>query len=92
MVDAAPAAVFRKRRPGGPWVIVRAHYGALPSMAGREWVKGGETCLDQRACLRLRPEARSQGRRSRRGGASERRFLYYQGASFGAPSPLKKGR
>src|SRR5438270_10643212 len=41
----------RKRGPGGPWVAVRAHYGALPSMAGREWVKGGETCLDQRAGL-----------------------------------------
>src|SRR3954465_13944062 len=24
MVDAAPAAAFRKRRPGGPWVTVRA--------------------------------------------------------------------
>jgi hypothetical protein len=27
----------RKRGPGGPWVIVRAHYGALPLMAGRDW-------------------------------------------------------
>src|SRR5258708_1218473 len=27
----------RKRGPGGPWVIVRAQYGALPSMAGRDW-------------------------------------------------------
>jgi hypothetical protein len=35
-VDAAPAAVPRKHGPGGPWVTVRAHYGALPSMAGRD--------------------------------------------------------
>src|SRR5882757_9052550 len=35
--DAAPAAVVRTHGIGGPWVIVRAHYGALPSMAGRDW-------------------------------------------------------
>ena len=92
MVDAAPAAVFRKRRPGGPWVTVRAHYGALPSVAGRDRRRVGESLPGWRACSRLRPEDRSQGRRSRCDGASERRFLYYQGASFGAPSPLKKGR
>ena len=34
--DAAPAAVFRTHGIGGPWVTVRAHYGALPSMAGRD--------------------------------------------------------
>ena len=45
-----------------------------------------------RACSRRCPEVRSQGRRSRCDGASERRFCYYQGALFGAPSPLKKGR
>ena len=28
--DAAPAATPRKRGLGGPWVTVRAHYGALP--------------------------------------------------------------
>jgi hypothetical protein len=28
--DAAPAAMPRKRGPGGPWVTARAHYGALP--------------------------------------------------------------
>ena len=36
LVDAVPAAVFRKRRLGRPGVTVRAHYGALPSMAGRD--------------------------------------------------------
>src|SRR6185295_13767037 len=61
-------------------------------MAGRVPAKGGETCLDQRACSRRCPEVRSQGRRSRCDGASERRFCYYHGASFGAPSPLKKRR
>src|SRR5882757_11232267 len=44
--DAAPAAMPRKHGPGGPWVAVRAHYGALPSMAGRVLAKGGVTCLD----------------------------------------------
>ena len=33
--DAAPAAVSRTHRLGRPGVSVRAHYGALPSMAGR---------------------------------------------------------
>src|SRR5436305_9916272 len=37
------------------------------------------------------PEARSLSHKSR-DGASERRICYYQGASFGAPSPLKEGR
>jgi hypothetical protein len=52
-MGAAPAGVGRTSlcALGGPWVTVRAHYGALPSMAGRERVKGGETCLDQRAGL-----------------------------------------
>src|SRR4051794_26191033 len=92
LVDAAPAAMPRKRGPGGPWVAVRAHYGALPSMAGREWVKGGEPAWISELVSRLLPEARPQGRRSRCDGASERRFCFYQGASFGAPSPLKTGR
>jgi hypothetical protein len=35
--DAAPAAVVCTHRLGRPWVTVRAHYGALPSMAGRGW-------------------------------------------------------
>jgi hypothetical protein len=51
--DAAPAGVgVVPCAPGGPWVTVRAHYGAPPSMAGRVPAKGGETCLDQRACSR----------------------------------------
>src|SRR3954452_24543330 len=89
LVDAAPAAMPRKRGPGGPWVTVRAHYGALPSVAGRDRRRVGESLPGWRACSRLRSEVRSQGRRSRCDGASERRCLYYQGASFGAPSPLK---
>src|SRR3954453_21057662 len=101
MVDAAPAAVFRKRRPGGPWVIVRAQYGALPSVAGRDRRRVGESLPGWRACSRLRPEERSQGRRSRRGGTlrgvavclcfSAIREISrgcYQGAPFGVPSPL----
>ena len=51
--------------------------------------KGGRKPAWMAACSRLRPEERAQGRRSRCDGASERRFCYYQGASFGAPSPLK---
>src|SRR3954466_13104931 len=53
MVDAAPAAAFRKRRPGGPWVAVRAHYGALPSVAGRGRRRAGESLPGWRACSRL---------------------------------------
>jgi len=91
-VDAAPADVPRKHGLGGPWVTVRAHYEALPSVAGRDRRRVGESLPGWRACSRLRSEVRSQGRRSRCDGASERRFCYYQGASIGAPSPLKKGR
>ena len=54
---------------GGPWVTVRAHYGALPSMAGRVPAKGGETCLDGEFARAGARKNRSQGRRSRRGGA-----------------------
>ena len=43
--DAAPAAVPRKHRLGRLRVAVRAHYGALPSMAGRGLVKAGESPL-----------------------------------------------
>ncbi|MEA2941096.1 MAG: hypothetical protein QOD09_1625 [Bradyrhizobium sp.] len=52
----------------------------------------GESLRDHGASLSSSRKNRFQGRRSRRDGASERRFLYYQGASIGAPSPLKKGR
>ena len=65
--------------------------GPLRGSAFNGWtgqVKGGVTCLDgelARACARkLGPRGRN-----RCDGASERRFCYYQGASFGAPSPLK---
>jgi hypothetical protein len=68
MVDAAPAAVPRKHRLGGPWVTDRAHYGALPSMAGRVPAKGGETCLDGEETRAGARKIRSQGRRSRRSG------------------------
>ena len=60
------------------WTGVGEGRGNLPGSAS--W---------SRACCR---KLRSQGRRSRCDGASERRFCYYQGALFGAPSPLKKGR
>ena len=64
--DAAPAAMPRKRGPGGPWVTVRAHYGALPSMAGRDRRRVGESLPGWRACSRLRPEVRPQGQKSLR--------------------------
>jgi hypothetical protein len=54
-------------------------------------VKGGETCLDgelARAC------ARKSGPKDEEVAAMERpkgAFVYYQGALFGAPSPLKRG-
>src|SRR3954470_18941629 len=51
-VDAAPAAVPRKHGPGGPWVTVRAHYGALPSMAGRDRRRVGESLPGWRASVR----------------------------------------
>src|SRR5436305_13554659 len=44
-----------------------------------------------RACSRLRPEVRPQGQKSLRWSVRKALF-YYQGASFGAPSPLQKGR
>src|SRR4051794_32839665 len=63
--DAAPAGVgVVPHALGGPWVAVRAHYGALPSMAGRKRAKGGETCLDQRAGLA--PAAGSTAPRSKK--------------------------
>src|SRR3954469_13017638 len=91
----------RKHGLGGPWVTVRAHYGALPSVAGRERAKGGETCLDQRASLApaagstvpgsKKSPRRSAGRRCRvllsPGDPGDKpRLVDY--APFGAPSPL----
>src|ERR1700709_2047209 len=68
-VDAAPAAMPRKRGPGGPWVTVRAHYEALPlsglDETGEGWGNLPGWRASVRACAR---KLRSQGRRSRRGG------------------------
>src|SRR3954449_13502901 len=58
-VDAAPAAMPRKHGLGGPWVTVRPHYGGLPSVAGRDRRKAGESLRGWRASSsRLRPEVR----------------------------------
>ena len=46
--DAAPAAVSRTHRLGRPGVIVRPHYGGLPSMAGQVKANGGENRRDGR--------------------------------------------
>jgi hypothetical protein len=92
MVDAAPAAVPRKHGPGGPWVTVRAHYGALPSVAGRDRRRVGESLPGWRACSRLRPEEPVPGSKKSLRRSVRKALFYYQGASFGAPSPLKKGR
>src|SRR3954454_22696995 len=88
LVDAAPAAVPRKHGPGGPWVTVRAHYGALPSLAGRDRRRVGESLPGWRACSRLRPEERSQGRRSRRWRDAGRRF---RGLCFPAIRETSRG-
>jgi hypothetical protein len=84
--------MLRKRGPGGPWVTARAHYGGSALNGWGVQVKGRRKPAWMASLLAPVSEARSQGRRNRRDGASERRFCYYQGASFGAPSPLKKGR
>src|SRR5947209_9419292 len=70
-------------------VAVRAHYGALPL----RWLDGDRQRWGNPSCRKAAksPEERSLSHKSR-DGASERRFCYYQGASFGAPSPLKEGR
>src|SRR6185295_8295122 len=92
MVDAAPAAVFRKRRLGGPWVTVRAHYGALPSVAGRDRRRVGESLPGCELARGLRPEEPVPGSKKSLRWSVRKALFYYQGASFGAPSPLKKGR
>jgi hypothetical protein len=53
---AAPADVPRKHISGRPRVAVRAHYGALPSMAGRARTRGGES-HPAREVKSLRPVA-----------------------------------
>jgi hypothetical protein len=98
---AAPAAMPRKHGLGGPWVTVRAHYGALPSVAGRGRRRAGESPpgwrAKARACAgRTVPGSRKSPRRS---AARRCRVLLFPGdpgnkprlvdyAPFGAPSPL----
>jgi hypothetical protein len=53
---AAPADMPRKHISGRPRVAVRAHYGALPSVAGRARTRGGESC-PAREVTSLRPVA-----------------------------------
>src|ERR1043166_8535249 len=93
---------------GGPWVTVRAHYGALPSVAGRVPAKGGETCPDgERKLAPSTRKNRSQGRRSRRGGAPRgvavccclpairgisRGLLQLRLAALPPPSPCRRAR
>src|SRR3954468_7002157 len=91
LVDAAPAAMPRKRGPGGPRVTVRAHYGALPSMAGRDGRRVGKPAW--MASL-LAPALGSQvpgTKKSLRWSVRKAHFVTTKGASFGAPSPLKRG-
>ena len=45
--DAAPARWPCRPIPGRPWAAVRPHYGGLPSVAGRDGHKGGESCLER---------------------------------------------
>ena len=56
------------------------------------WLDEGQASGGKPSCRKAAksPEERSLSHKSR-DGASERRFCYYQGASFGAPSPLKRG-
>jgi hypothetical protein len=61
---AAPARMPRKHPSGTPWVAVRAHYGALPSMAGRARMNAGESLRDQVASAPPRPEVRPRGAKS----------------------------
>jgi hypothetical protein len=70
-VDAAPAAVPRKHGPGGPWVTVRAHYGALPSMAGRGRTRGGRK--PARAKAKASAGSRKHGPKDEEVAATERR-------------------
>ena len=100
LVDAAPAAVFRKRRLGGPWVTVRAHYGALPSVAGRGWSERAKA-LGIMAKASPRPGSTVPGTKKspqveRRTGVAVCVFPRKHAAAcytapFGAPLPLTKG-
>src|SRR4051794_31808341 len=102
-VDAAPAAMPRKHGLGGPWVTVRAHYGALPSLAGRDRRRVGESLPGWRvfklapAPGRTVPRTKKPPLAGRReafpwplfsGDPGDKPRLYYQGAPFGVPPPL----
>ena len=78
--DTAPAGVgVVPCALGRPWVAVRGHYGSLPSMAGRERAKAGESRPDgpkaarnPRAEGRARPEAQPLRQKSRARRAARR--------------------
>ena len=91
--DAAPAGVgVVPCAPGGPWVTVRAHYGALPSVAGRGRRRVGESLPGWRVFgLAPVPEARPQGRRSRCDGASEGRIFTTKARLSALRLPSKRG-
>jgi hypothetical protein len=91
---AAPADVPRKHALGRPRVAVRAHYGALPSMAGRARARGGETCpaREGEESSAQWPEARLRGQKSPQiartrgpGGAPRRRARRSQDAPHASP-------
>src|SRR4051794_40950299 len=76
-------------RLGGLGVTVRAQYGALPlKLAGRGQAAAGNRRAARQPSPRKNGPFATNPAMERPKGA----FCYYQGASFGAPSPLKKGR
>src|SRR3982075_1672118 len=100
-VGAAPAGGGQTwpHALGRPWVSVRAHYGALPLM----WLDGDRQRRE--IAVSQVPGRTDRGLKERRGGTSkgvavclcfsairEASRGRYQGAPFGVPPPLKKGR
>ena len=84
--DVAPAGGARNPAPGRPRVAVRAHYGALPSMAGRGFGEGGRKPAGGRVpkgpAADRPPEVRPRGQKSPPWSAAGRR-----------PSPIaRRGR
>ena len=89
---------------GRPWGAVRAHYGALPSMAGRDRRRVGKPAW-MASLLAPAPGSPVPGTRKSPRWSVGRRFrgLWFpairrsccgttnQGASFGAPPPLTSG-